>query len=174
MKTMLLLDDDTPWRVRAANAFEKRGYTVTPCASLQEAQTAILKNAYDYAVFDLKLEDGSSLQILDEVRKKSPNIKLVILTGYGNFATAVSAIKNGAANYLAKPADIDEIEAALEGNITTPPPPTETLMSANRVKWEYIQRTLAACNHNISEAARKLKMHRRTLQRILAKHAPRD
>lgn len=174
MKTMILLDDDTPWRVRATSAFEKRGYTVTACASLKEAHAAMSQSPYDYGVFDLKLEDGSSLQILDEVKEKSPAIKLVILTGYGNFATAVTAIKQGAANYLAKPADIDEIEAALHNETVEDLEPTEELMSANRVKWEYIQRTLLACEHNISEAARKLKMHRRTLQRILAKHAPRE
>ncbi|MBX9977716.1 MAG: response regulator [Alphaproteobacteria bacterium] len=173
MKNLLILDDDKPWLTRLSTVFEKRGYTVTPCSSLQEAIDALSKGVFDYAVFDLRLENGTSLQIIDYARKTSPHIKLVILTGYGNFATAVAAIKQGAVNYLAKPADIDEIEAALLGQAPNPVMPQENLLSANRVKWEYIQRVLTASNQNISEAARRLKMHRRTLQRILAKHAPR-
>lgn len=174
MNTMLLLDDDMPWLARAAHAFEKRGYRVIPCASIKEAKSALALNTFTHGVFDLKLEDGSSLQILEYAREKSPAMKLVILTGYGNFATAVAAIKHGAVNYLAKPADIDEIEAALCEQSPQVIEPSEEPLSANRVKWEYIQRILTDCKQNISEAARRLKMHRRTLQRILAKHAPRN
>ena len=173
MKTMLLLDDDLPWLTRATHAFEKRGYLVTPCQSLKEAKSALGLNTFTHGVFDLKLEDGSSLQILELAKQKNAEMKLVILTGYGNFATAVTAIKQGAANYLAKPADIDEIEDALDENVPEYREPSEELLSANRVKWEYIQRILNDCKQNISEASRRLKMHRRTLQRILSKHAPR-
>lgn len=173
MKNLLILDDDKPWLTRLTTAFERRGYTVTPSCSLEETYAALSKKAFDYALFDLKLDDGTSLEIIDHARESSPGIKLVILTGYGNFATAVAAIKQGAVNYLAKPADIDEIEAALLGQTAVHAIPQESLLSANRVKWEYIQRVLTASNQNISEAARRLKMHRRTLQRILAKHAPR-
>lgn len=173
MKRLLLLDDDLPWLKRFATSFEKRGYSVTSCSSLKEAKVALDFHRFDYAVFDLKLEDGLSLQLIEHAQKMSPLIHIVVLTGYGNFATAVDAIKLGAVNYLAKPSDIDEIEACLllkkkEDYATAP-----QLLSPNRVKWEYIQRVLSASNQNISEAARRLKMHRRTLQRILAKHAPR-
>jgi two-component system response regulator RegA len=170
---LMILDDDRIWNTRLRNAFEKRGYHVTSCHSVKEAGEVFLSQKFDCAVLDLKLEDGNSLSLIDLAKEKSKNIKLVVLTGYGNFTTAVEAIKHGAVNYLAKPADIDEIEAALKGDAPVIVAPEQELLSANRVKWEYIQRVLGACQHNISEAARKLKMHRRTLQRILSKHAPR-
>jgi len=173
MTQLMILDDDLPWNARLKNAFERRGYHVTSCHSVREAKEAFSTTSFDYAVLDLKLEDGNSLSLIDLAREKSKDIKLVVLTGYGNFTTAVEAIKHGAVNYLAKPSDIDEIEAALKEKAPVIVSPEEELLSANRVKWEYIQRVLGACQQNISEAARKLKMHRRTLQRILSKHAPR-
>lgn len=173
-KHMLVLDDDTLWLNRLSSSFERRGYTVCACKSVNDAKEALSAHIFQYAVFDLKLEDGTSLQILEVARLSSPGIKMVILTGYGNFATAVTAIKQGAVNYLAKPADIDEIEASLHGVLPDAFDPSDELLSANRVRWEYIQRVLDACGHNISEAARRLKMHRRTLQRMLSKHAPKN
>ncbi len=174
VKNLIILDDDTLWLKRLSSSFERRGYTVHPCQSLKEAREALERKPFHYAVFDLKLEDGISLQILERAQQSYPRIKIVILTGYGNFATAVSAIKHGAINYLAKPVDTDDIEASFLEKEEQAIEPEQELLSANRVKWEYIQRILVDCHQNISETARRLKMHRRTLQRILAKHAPRE
>jgi two-component system response regulator RegA len=126
-----------------------------------------------YAVIDLRLEDGSGIDLVARIRELHPSVRIVVLTGYGNIATAVTAVKLGAVDYLAKPADADEIYAALTTMPGEKTPPPENPMSADRVRWEHIQRVFEQCNRNVSETARRLNMHRRTLQRILAKRAPR-
>ena len=155
-------------------AMEKRGFDVTAVGSVTEAMEQLTERAPAYAVLDLRLEDGSGLEVVEALTESRPDIRIVMLTGYGNIASAVSAIKAGAIDYLAKPADADQIEAALTSRDSTLPPPPENPMSADRVRWEHIQRVFEQCDHNVSETARRLKMHRRTLQRILNKHAPRE
>ncbi|MBW3559583.1 MAG: ActR/PrrA/RegA family redox response regulator transcription factor, partial [Proteobacteria bacterium] len=126
-----------------------------------------------HAVLDMRLEDGNGLQVVNALRERRPDAKIVMLTGYGNIATAVAAVKAGAIDYLAKPADADDVARALLAQVDAPPAPPDNPMSADRVRWEHIQRVYELCGHNVSETARRLNMHRRTLQRILAKRAPR-
>ncbi|MDW8415287.1 MAG: ActR/PrrA/RegA family redox response regulator transcription factor [Thermaurantiacus sp.] len=171
--TLLLADDDTSFRQRLALTLGRRGFTVTAAASFAEARELIPQLKPDFAVLDLRLGDGNGLDLVSELRRVRPDTRIVILTGYGNLATAVAAVKEGATDYLAKPADPEDIVNALlapEGG--KPEPPAEP-MSADRVRWEHIQRVYELCDRNVSETARRLKMHRRTLQRILAKRSPR-
>jgi len=173
-KDLLILDDDNALRRTLARAMEQRGFIVTEATSVKEAREHISLHAPNYAVLDLKLEDGNGLEIVALLRQLHPQCRIIILTGFGNIATAVAAVKAGALDYLPKPANPDAIEQALlqhEGNLPEPP---EDPMSADRVRWEHIQRVFEQCDRNVSETARRLKMHRRTLQRILAKHAPRS
>ncbi|WP_259781328.1 ActR/PrrA/RegA family redox response regulator transcription factor [Aestuariispira ectoiniformans] len=173
-KTLLIVDDDAPLRTRLVRAMEKRGFTVTDAGSVTDAMDMMGDAIPAYAVVDLRLDDGNGLQVVEALAEARPDIRIVMLTGYGNIASAVSAIKAGAVDYLSKPADADQIEAALlESNRNLPPVP-ENPMSADRVRWEHIQRVYEQCDRNVSETARRLKMHRRTLQRILSKHAPRE
>lgn len=172
-RTLLIADDDAPFRQRLARAMEARGFTVKVAGSVAEAVAAAAQPPA-YAVLDLRMEDGSGLDAVAPLRSARPDMRIVILTGYGNIATAVSAVKEGAVDYLAKPADADAIEAALLATGKTLPPPPENPMSADRVRWEHIQRVYEQCDRNVSETARRLNMHRRTLQRILSKHAPRE
>lgn len=170
---LLLADDDTSFRQRLAVTLGRRGFDVRAAASLAEARALMRTIEPAYAVLDLRLGDGNGLDLVAELRQRHPDIRVVILTGYGNLATAVAAVKEGATDYLAKPADPEDIVAALlapEGE--RPEPPAEP-MSADRVRWEHIQRVYELCDRNVSETARRLKMHRRTLQRILAKRSPR-
>jgi len=173
-KTLLLLDDDAPLRTRLGRALESRGFEVTLVGSVAEAVDAVRLHAPAFAVLDLRLEDGNGLTVVEAIQADRPDARVVMLTGYGNIATAVAAVKAGAVDYLPKPADADDVAGALlaarEGGS---PPPPENPMSADRVRWEHIQRVYELCGHNISETARRLNMHRRTLQRILAKRAPR-
>jgi len=171
-KTLLLLDDDAPLRTRLGRALEQRGFEPTLVGSVAEALTAVRGHAPAYAVLDMRLEDGSGLKVVEAVREARPDAKIIMLTGYGNIATAVQAVKAGAVDYLSKPADADDVVRALLARGDAPAPP-ENPMSADRVRWEHIQRVYELCNHNVSETARRLNMHRRTLQRILAKRAPR-
>ena len=173
-KTLLLLDDDAPLRNRLGRALETRGFQVTLVESVAEALAALRAAPPAFAVLDMRLEDGSGLKVVEAVRDARPDAKIIMLTGYGNIATAVAAVKAGAVDYLSKPADADDVVKALLAAATgsTPAPP-ENPMSADRVRWEHIQRIYELCNHNVSETARRLNMHRRTLQRILAKRAPR-
>lgn len=170
--SLLILDDDRPFLARLAKAMETRGYRVTTAGSVDEGMIAISSFAPDYAVIDVRLGDGNGLDVVAEIKKRHPETKSLVLTGYGNIASAVSAIKRGAFDYLAKPADADEIDAALHGGVGEKPVLPEQLMSADRVRWEHIQRIYEMCSRNVSETARRLNMHRRTLQRILAKRAP--
>ena len=173
LKSLLIVDDDTVYRQRLAMAMEKRGFAVRQAESVAAGIAAAKGEAPNYAVVDLRLSDGSGLDIVTEIRNVNPDCRVIILTGYGNIATAVSAIKHGAADYLPKPADADQVEAALLEHRDALPPPPEQPMTADRVRWEHIQRVYELCDRNVSETARRLNMHRRTLQRILAKRAPR-
>ena len=171
--SLLLVDDDEIFLNRLARAMEKRGFQVTRALSVAEARLAVQAHAPAYAVVDLRLEDGNGLDIVDALREARENTRIVVLTGYGAIATAVAAIKMGASDYLAKPADADDVMHALLSHGETLPPPPEAPMSADRVRWEHIQRVFEQCDRNVSETARRLHMHRRTLQRILAKRSPR-
>jgi two-component system response regulator RegA len=163
-RTLLLLDDDATLRMRLARALESRGFQTVQVQSVAEAMDALAVAAPAYAVLDMRLEDGSGLRVVDALRDLRPDARIVMLTGYGNIATAVAAVKAGAVDYLSKPADADDVvQALLAADTGQPPPPPENPMSADRVRWEHIQRIYELCSH----------MHRRTLQRILSKRAPR-
>jgi two-component system response regulator RegA len=172
-KSLLIVDDDKPFLQRVARAMETRGYIVRTADSVAEGVKMAESAAPAFAVIDLRLEDGSGLDVVEQVRRRRPDSRVVILTGYGNIATAVTAVKLGAVDYLAKPADADDIDAALTRGAGEKALPPENPMSADRVRWEHIQRVYELCERNVSETARRLNMHRRTLQRILAKRAPR-
>ncbi len=173
-RTLLLLDDDSALRSRLGRALESRGFQTIAVESVSEALAVIRERAPAFAVLDLRLEDGSGLSVVDALRETRPDARIVMLTGYGNIATAVAAVKAGAVDYLSKPADADDVvNALLAAGTGAPPPPPEIPMSADRVRWEHIQRVYELCSHNVSETARRLNMHRRTLQRILSKRAPR-
>ncbi|MEP1230921.1 MAG: ActR/PrrA/RegA family redox response regulator transcription factor [Litorimonas sp.] len=172
-KTMLILDDDGPLRNRLGRAMEQRGFVVQLCETVQAAKIYVQNTPPAFAVLDMRLEDGNGLDVIDQLHAKRPDCRMVMLTGYGNLATAVSAVKRGAVDYLAKPADADDVCKALLANKGQAPEPPENPMSADRVRWEHIQRVYELCGKNVSETARRLNMHRRTLQRILAKRAPR-
>lgn len=171
--TLMILDDDGPFRSRLGRAMEQRGFTVNAVESIKEARSIVNMKPPAFAVLDMRLQDGNGLDIVDLLRRKRPESKMVMLTGYGNLATAVSAVKRGAVDYLSKPADADDVCKALLAKRDETPEPPENPMSADRVKWEHIQRVYELCGKNVSETARRLNMHRRTLQRILAKRAPR-
>jgi two-component system response regulator RegA len=171
--SLLIVDDDRPFSSRLARAMEGRGYEVRVAESVQEGLAAIDQKAPTFAVIDMRLGDGSGLDVIARLKERKPDARGVILTGYGNIATAVTAVKLGAFDYLAKPADADEIHAALMAEPGERANPPENPMSADRVRWEHIQRVYELCGRNVSETARRLAMHRRTLQRILAKRAPR-
>ena len=172
-KTLLILDDDAAFRTRLARALETRGFEVTAVASVAAAHEIATKTPPAYAVLDLRLEDGSGLAVVEALNRSRPDCRVVMLTGYGAIATAVAAVKAGALDYLAKPADPEDIVKALLASPDEKPEPPENPMSADRIRWEHIQRVYELCGHNVSETARRLNMHRRTLQRILAKRAPR-
>lgn len=172
-RTLLLVDDDAPLLNRLARAMERRGFEVRIADTVAAGIAAAQASPPDYAVVDLRLADGSGLDVVAALRAVRADTRIVMLTGYGAIATAVAAVKAGAVDYLPKPADADSIEAALMAGDDSLPPPPELPMSAERVRWEHIQRVYEQCERNVSETARRLRMHRRTLQRILAKHAPR-
>ena len=171
-KTLLIVDDDNPLRDRLARAMEKKGFTVTQAESVQQGITLTKNTPPAFAVVDLRLGDGNGLEIVKEIRKHKKNSRVVMLTGYGNIPTAVAAIKAGAIDYIPKPANADDVENALLAAPESKAIPPENPMSADRVKWEHIHRVFELCNRNVSETARRLKMHRRTLQRILSKRSP--
>ena len=169
---LLIVDDDAAFGQRLARAMEKRGFVTEVAESAAEAAQHVDRNPPDFAVIDMRLGDGNGLEVVERLRKRKPDAKAVILTGYGNIATAVTAVKIGAVDYLAKPADADDVYFALTRKPDDRPTPPENPMSADRVRWEHIQRVYEMCDRNVSETARRLNMHRRTLQRILAKRAP--
>ncbi len=170
---LLLVDDDRPFVTRLARAMESRGFSVDTAESVSEAIAKVKSNPPAYAVVDMRLEDGNGLDVIEAIRAIKPESKAIILTGYGNIATAVTAVKMGAVDYLSKPADADDVYMALMRDPDDKAEPPENPMSADRVRWEHIQRVYELCDRNVSETARRLNMHRRTLQRILAKRAPR-
>jgi two-component system, response regulator RegA len=173
-RSLLIVDDDAPLCQRLARAMERRGFVVETADSVATGTAAAKARPPAFAVVDLRLGDGSGLAIVEALRVARPAARIVMLTGYGNIATAVAAVKAGAVDYLPKPADADAVERALLATEASLPPPPEDPMSADRVRWEHIQRVFEQCDRNVSETARRLKMHRRTLQRILGKHAPRS
>ncbi len=171
--TLLLVDDDEPFLKRLSRAMEKRGFAPEIAGSVAAGRAIATARPPAYAVVDLRLEDGNGLDVVEVLREKRPDCRVVVLTGYGAIATAVAAVKIGAADYLSKPADANDVTAALLAKPDELPPPPENPMSADRVRWEHIQRVYELCDRNVSETARRLNMHRRTLQRILAKRSPR-
>ena len=173
-RTLLLVDDDAPLRRSLARALERRGFHVLAAEGLAEARDYADAHRPEFAVLDMRLTEGSGLDLVRTLRELRPEVRIVIVTGYGNIATAVAAIKAGAADYLAKPVDADDVVNALLRSGQGLPPPRDNPMSADRVRWEHIQRVFEQCNRNVSETARRLNMHRRTLQRILNKRAPRE
>ncbi len=171
-KTLLLVDDDEPFLRRLTKAMEKRGFKVESAGSVAAGRAIATARPPAYAVVDLRLTDGNGLDVVEVLHEKRPNCRVVVLTGYGAIATAVAAVKIGATDYLSKPADASDIMNALLASGDDLPPPPENPMSADRVRWEHIQRVYELCDRNVSETARRLNMHRRTLQRILAKRSP--
>ena len=172
-RSLLIVDDDSAFLGRLARAMESRGYQVQTASTVADGLKAVEAAPPAFAVIDMRLGDGNGLDIISELKARRPDARGVILTGYGNIATAVTAVKLGAFDYLAKPADADEIDAALRSITPDHAQLPENPMSADRVRWEHIQRVYELCGRNVSETARRLSMHRRTLQRILAKRAPR-
>ena len=172
-KTLLIVDDDDPLRGRLSRAMEKKGFLVKEAKSVKESIEIVKKSPPNFALIDLRLEDGNGLDVVKELSKRRKDSRIVMLTGYGNLPTAVAAVKAGAIDYIAKPVDADDVEAALLAKPESKAKPPENPMSADRVKWEHIHRVFELCNRNVSETARRLKMHRRTLQRILSKRSPR-
>lgn len=171
-RSLLLVDDDLPFLNRLGRAMEQRGFSVRTAPTIAEAVALATDQAPAYAVLDMRLDDGNGLDVVPVLRNLRNDMRIIMLTGYGNIATAVAAVKAGAVDYLAKPTDADAVEAALLASAGTKPPPPERPMSADRVRWEHIQRVYELCDRNVSETARRLNMHRRTLQRILAKRSP--
>ncbi len=170
--SLVLIDDDKAFVQRLGRAMEVRGFEVRMGHSVAEGLELIRQRAPAFAVVDMRLEDGNGLDVIAELSRLRPNSRAIVLTGYGNFATAVSAVKLGAVDYLGKPADADDVTDALLAPSNAKAAPPENPMSADRVRWEHIQRVYELCGRNVSETARRLNMHRRTLQRILAKRAP--
>jgi len=171
-KSLLIVDDDYPLRERLARAMEKKGFRVTQAESVKQGISQASNSPPAFAVVDLRLTDGSGLEVVKEIQRIKKESRIVMLTGYGNIPTAVAAVKAGAIDYIPKPADADDVENALLAFPGTKALPPQNPMSADRVKWEHIHRVFELCNRNVSETARRLKMHRRTLQRILSKKSP--
>jgi two-component system, response regulator RegA len=170
--SLIIIDDDRAFLQRLVRAMEQRGFDVRSGHSVAEGLDLIRQKAPAFAIVDMRLEDGNGLDVIAELNRVRPAARSIVLTGYGNIATAVSAVKLGAVDYLAKPADADDVTDALLAPSDSKAPPPENPMSADRVRWEHIQRVYELCSRNVSETARRLNMHRRTLQRILAKRAP--
>ena len=171
-KSLLIVDDDNPLRDRLARAMEKKGFQVVQAENVKNGISQAKNTPPAFAVVDLRLNDGNGLEVVKEIRRLKKDSRVVVLTGYGNIPTAVAAIKAGAIDYIPKPADADDVESALLASPESKAIPPKNPMSADRVKWEHIHRVFELCNRNVSETARRLKMHRRTLQRILSKRSP--
>ena len=171
-KSLLIVDDDNPLRDRLSRAMEKKGFKVMQASTVQQGISLAKNSPPAFAVVDLRLTDGNGLEVVREIQKIRKNSRIIMLTGYGNIPTAVAAVKAGAIDYIPKPADADDVANALLALPESKATPPENPMSADRVKWEHIHRVFELCNRNVSETARRLKMHRRTLQRILSKRSP--
>ena len=172
-KSLIIVDDDDPFRDRLARAMDKKGFQVQSAKTIEIANKMVKSQPPAFAVVDLRLDDGNGLDVVKEINKVRKDSRVIMLTGYGNLPTAVAAVKAGAIDYMAKPVDADDVESALLAAPDSKAKPPENPMSADRVKWEHIHRVFELCNRNVSETARRLKMHRRTLQRILSKRSPR-
>ncbi len=172
-KSLLIVDDDNSFRDRLARSMEKKGFKVTQAESVKSAIQKVRENKPSFAVIDLRLGDGNGLEVVSEIRKSKKESRIIMLTSYGNIPTAVASIKAGAIDYLAKPANAEDVETALLAEPSKKAYPPKDPMSADRIKWEHIHRIFELCDRNVSETARRLKMHRRTLQRILSKKSPR-
>lgn len=168
-RSLLIVEDDKPFLERLSRAMETRGFAVTSCDTVSDGLAQISKSAPAFAVVDLRLGDGNGLDVVSALKKKRPDARAIVLTGYGNIATAVTAVKMGAIDYLSKPADADDVVAALLSTSSEKSELPTNPMSADRVRWEHIQRVYELCDHNVSETARRLGMHRRTLARKLEK-----
>ena len=171
--SLLIVDDDNPFRDRLSRSMEKKGFIVSQADSVKTGIMKAKEIKPVFAVIDLRLGDGNGLEVVKEIQNSKKNSRIIMLTGYGNIPTAVAAIKAGAIDYLAKPTNAEDVEIALLADPNKKPQPPEDPMTADRVKWEHIHRIFELCNRNVSETARRLKMHRRTLQRILSKRSPR-
>ena len=171
-KSLLIVDDDNPLRDRLSRAMEKKGFKVLQAESVKQGIIQAKNSPPAFAVIDLRLNDGNGLAVVEQIQKLKKNSRIIMLTGYGNIPTAIAAIKAGAIDYIPKPVDADDVENALLASSESKAIPPENPMSADRVKWEHIHRVFELCNRNVSETARRLKMHRRTLQRILSKRSP--
>jgi len=171
---LIIIDDDSLFRDRLKRSMEKKGFNVESFGNLKESIERINEKNFEYAIVDMRLENSSGLELIKLIKKNNPQTRSLLLTGYGNIATAVAAIKSGAIDYLPKPAEIDQIYDALISSKEILPPPPKNPMTADRIRWEHIQRVFIQCKRNVSETARRLRMHRRTLQRILSKHAPKE
>ena len=172
-KSLLIVDDDDPLRMRLSRAMEKKGFQVKDSKTVENAIKMVKSSPPKFALVDLRLEDGNGLDVVKEINNQRKDSRIVMLTGYGNLPTAVAAVKAGAIDYISKPVDAEDVESALMADPDSKAKPPENPMSADRVKWEHIHRVFELCNRNVSETARRLKMHRRTLQRILSKRSPR-
>jgi two-component system response regulator RegA len=171
-RSLLIVEDDKALLERLARAMEGRGFAVTTAQSVSDGLLQVETAAPAFAIVDMRLGDGNGLDVISGIKKRRPEARALILTGYGNIATAVNAVKLGAVDFLAKPIDADDVAAALVAIDNKKIEPPKNPMSPNRVRWEHIQRIYELCDRNVSETARRLNMHRRTLQRVLAKHAP--
>ena len=173
-QNLIIIDDDIPFRDRLARSMERKGFVVEAYGSTKKAKVRLKEKKFIHAIIDMRLDEESGLEVIQFIQDNNLETQSLLLTGYGNIATAVAAIKSGAIDYLPKPADFDQIYDALILSKNILPPPPENPMTADRIRWEHIQRVFIQCNRNVSETARRLRMHRRTLQRILNKHAPRE
>lgn len=174
-RTIVLVDDEELFRTRLAKAFSQRGFTVFTAGSFEEAMRVIVEQRPNLGVIDLKMPGKSGLELIAAAREINPAMQLVVLTGYGSIATATEAVRLGALYYLPKPADVDDILGAFARNpeLALEVDQDEFLApSLARAEWEHINRVLTDCEGNISQAAKKLDMHRRTLQRKLQKYPP--
>ncbi|WLT31918.1 response regulator transcription factor [Geothrix sp. PMB-07] len=173
LPSLLLVDDDATYRERLAKAIAARGFEVRTAEDAEAAVALADADSPEYAVLDLRMPGESGLDLLRRLMAIDPTTKVLMLTGYGSIATALEAVRLGAVNYLTKPADVDDILAAFspERPVSETSPDLET-PSLARVEWEHIQRVLQDCDGNLSEAARRLGMHRRSLQRKAARRRP--
>jgi two-component system response regulator RegA len=178
--SILLVDDNEVFRERLARALRARGWAVACAGDYDQALASAAQAPPDRAVIDLRLPGRGGLEVVRDLHARCPAALLVVLTGYGSIATAIDAVRLGAINYLPKPADADEILYAFEHDPAGPPPdeeaeelPYEEAPTLERVEWEHIQRVLSDCQGNVSQAARILGLHRRTLQRKLQRYPPR-
>jgi two-component system response regulator RegA len=174
-RTILVVDDDGPFRQRLVRAFSDRGFEASGAADYDEAMAAARIDSPELALVDLKLPGPSGLDVVRDLKELDRMTNIIVLTGYGSIATAVQSVRLGASSYLTKPVDADQILAAFDLSASAAEPaPSLTVQPLARVEWEHIQRVMADCDGNVSQAARLLGIHRRSLQRKLAKYPVRE